>query len=268
MALTLFDYPFMQSALFMGLILGVLFSLMGIFVVTKGMAFFSDFIAHSAILGGALAIMADIEPSLFLIPYSLLIAFAVSAVWNFFPLSRDTVLGVFYGGTVAAGIILIVAKGLGRQSLIQLLFGDILLIRPLDILLSSVLLVVFTLFLVLNLRNLLKSTFLPEISMAEGIRVRLYDYALIALTAVTIALSIKLIGVVLANAMVVIPAAGAKILSRSFRQFIITAPLIGVVSFTGGIILSFYLNLPSGPSVIAVAFGVFLITLVIKGQGQ
>ena len=107
------DYPFMTSALYMGLILGALFSLMGMFVVTKGMAFFSDFIAHSAILGGALAILAGIEPSVFLIPYSLVLAFAVSAIWNSFPLSRDTVLGVFYGGTVAAGIILISVKGLG-----------------------------------------------------------------------------------------------------------------------------------------------------------
>jgi zinc/manganese transport system permease protein len=254
----------MKSALFMGLILGMLFSLIGIFVVTRGMAFFSDFIAHSAILGGALAILTDIEPSLFLIPYSLLIAFAVSAVWNAFPLSRDTVLGVFYGGTVALGIILIAAKGLGQQNLIQLLFGDILLISPMDLWLSSILLVAFILFLGLNLRNLLKSTFLPEISMAEGIRVKLYDYSLIALIAVTIALSIKLIGVVLANAMVVIPAATAKTLSRSFRQFMIIAPLIGVVSFAGGIVLSFYLNLPSGPSVIAVAFGFFLMALVLK----
>ena len=69
---------------------------------------------------------------------------------------------------------------------------------------------------------------------------------------------------VLANAMVVIPAAAAKTLSRNFRQFMVIAPLIGIVSFTGGIVLSFYLNLPSGPAVIAVAFGFFLITLVIK----
>jgi|Deesub1362A_J573_1020465.scaffolds.fasta_scaffold00073_105 ABC-type Mn2+/Zn2+ transport system permease subunit len=258
------DYPFMRSALFMGLVLGTLFSLIGIFVVTKGMSFFSDFIAHSAILGGALAVIAGVEPTLFLIPYSLAVAFAISVVWNSFPLSRDTVLGVFYGGTVAAGIILISTKELGQLSLIQFLFGDILLIRPVDIWLASGLLVVFILFLRLKLRGLIKSSFLPEISVAEGINVRLYDYALISLVAVTVALSIKLVGVILANAMVVIPAAAAKTVSRSFKQFMLIAPVIGVFSFTGGVTLSFYLNLPSGPSVIAVAFVCFLITLPFK----
>jgi zinc transport system permease protein len=258
------DYPFMRAALLTGLVLGVLFSLMGIFVVTKGMSFFSDFIAHSSLLGGALAIMAGVDPSLFLIPYSLVVAFAAALTWNYFPLSRDTVLGVFYGFTVAGGIILITTRGLGQQSLIQFLFGDILLIRPADIWLSCGLLLIFGAFLKVNLRRVVKSAFLPEISAAEGVRVRLYDYALIAFISVTIALSIKLIGVVLANSMVVIPAAAAKAVSRSFRQFITIAPLLGVASFACGILASFYLNLPSGPSVIASAFLFFVAALAAK----
>jgi zinc/manganese transport system permease protein len=254
----------MRSALLMGLMLGVLFSLMGVFVVTRGMAFFSDFIAHAAILGGALALLAGVEPSLLLIPYSLVLAFAVSTVWSRMPLSRDTVLGVFYGGTVSLGIILVAAGGLGQQSLMQLLFGDILLIRAFDIWLTLGLLAAFLVFLRFNLRKLLKASFLPEISRAEGVRVKLYDYALIGLLAVTIALSIKLVGVILANAMVVIPAAAAKTVSKSFRQFVLIAPAVGVASFLLGTTLSFYLNLPSGPSVIACAFGFFLLTLPVR----
>jgi zinc transport system permease protein len=264
LALSLLDYPFMKSALFMGLVLGVLFSLMGIFVVTKGMSFFSDFIAHSAILGGALAILADVEPAPFLVLYSLFIAFTAAAIWNHFPLSRDTVLGVLYGGTVASGLILITTLGLGQSSLMGILFGDILLVKPVDIWLSSALLGAFALFLGVKFRGLIKSSFLPEISRAEGIRVGFYDYALITLIAVTIALSIKLIGVILANAMVVIPAAAAKTLSGSLRQFMVIAPLLGVASFLIGIILSFRLNLPSGPSVIATAFLFFIAALAVK----
>ncbi len=262
------EYPFMRQALLMGLILGVLLSLMGLFVVTRGMSFFSDFIAHAAILGGALAIISGVEPTVFLIVFSLLVAFAASAVWNSFPLSRDTVLGVFFGTTVALGIILIAVKGLGQQSLVQFLLGDILLIRPVDIWLSAALLAVFLVFFALNRRKLVKSSFIPEISQAEGLRVKLYDYSLIALIAVTIALSIKLIGVILANAMVVIPAASAKVVSRSFRQFMITAPLIGVASFAGGIIMSYYLDIPSGPSVIAAASVCFVLALAAKLLGS
>lgn len=248
----------------MGLVLGSLFSLIGIFIVTRGMAFFSDFIAHSAILGGALALMAGVEPSVFLIPYSLIIAFSVSSVWNSFSLSRDTVLGVFYGATVAAGVILISIKGLGQQGLIRLLFGDILLVRHLDIALSAALLIAFALFLRFNLRGLLKSVFLPEISRAEGLRVKRYDGALVFMTALTIALGVKLTGVILANAMVVMPAASAKLLSRSFRQFLLIAPLMGMASFTGGIAASFYWNIPSGPAVIGAAFAFFLLSLAFR----
>jgi ABC-type Mn2+/Zn2+ transport system permease subunit len=123
---------------------------------------------------------------------------------------------------------------------------------------------VFLAFFVKNRRKLIKTSFIPEISEAEGLNVKLYDYALIALIAVTIALSIKLIGVILANAMVVIPAASAKVVSRSFRQFMVTAPLIGVVSFLGGIVASFYLDLPSGPSVIAAASCCFAAALLLR----
>jgi zinc/manganese transport system permease protein len=265
----IFDYPFMRTALFMGFILGVLFSLMGVFVVTRGMAFFTDFIAHAAILGSGLSVLAGTDPSMFLIPYSLLIAFAVTVVWNRMPLSKDTVLGVFYGGAVAFGVILISVKGLGQNSLMQFLFGDILLITTTDLWLSAGLLLAFLLFLRLNYRRLLKSSFLPEISRAEGISVVFYDYALIALMAVTIALSIKMVGVILANAMVVIPAATAKTLSRSFRRFMVTAPLIGVAAFSGGTVLSYYLNLPTGPSIIAVSFCLFVLGLLFgKGMGM
>jgi zinc/manganese transport system permease protein len=158
--------------------------------------------------------------------------------------------------------------GLGQSSLISMLFGDILLVKPVDIWLSSGLLGAFALFLAVKFRGLIKSSFLPEISRAEGIRVGFYDYALITLIAVTIALSIKLIGVILANAMVVIPAAAAKTVSRSLRQFMVIAPILGVASFLCGIILSFHLNLPSGPSVIASAFFFFLAALVAKRAGR
>lgn len=260
----LLDYAFMRLALLLGLVLGVLFSLMGVFVVTRGMAFFSDFIAHAAILGGGLALVAGAEPVLFLVIYSVAVALAVSTTWHSMPLSRDTVLGVFYGGTVAAGVILVSVKGLGQGSLVRLLFGDILLVRPLDIWLSAGLMAVFALYLRLNYRRLLKASFLPEVARAEGINVRRQDYVLIVLTAVAIALSIKMVGVVLANAMVVIPAAAAKTVSRSFRQFLLLAPALGVASFIGGTVLSFYLNLPSGPAVIAVAFGFFLLSVPFK----
>jgi len=251
----------MRAALLMGLIVGTLFSLMGIFVVTRGMAFFSDFIAHSAILGMALAVTLEAEPVVFLIIYSAAVSFLASAIWSRFSLSRDVVLGVLYGGTVATGIILISVRHIGQSRIFGFLFGDILLVRPLDIWLSLCLLAAFGLFLVFNMRKLVKSSLLPEISIAEGVRVKFYDYALIAVMAVTIALSIKLIGVMLANAMVVIPAAAAKAVSRNFRQFICIAPALGIASFFTGISLSFYLDIPSGPSVVASAFLFFLAAL-------
>lgn len=258
------EYPFMQSAFVMGLLLGTLFSLMGVFAVTRGMAFFSDFLSHSVILGGALALAMQLEPSLFLIPFSLVVALMVASAWQRMPLTRDTVLGVFYGGTVSFGILLVAWKGLPQQKLMQLLFGDILLISALDITLSAGLTALFILVVGLRIKRILKSAFLPEVAAAEGINVRAYDYLLIALMALTIAISVKVVGVLLANAMVVIPAAAAKRLSRNFKQFALIAPMLGILSFMLGIAGSFHLDLPSGPSVAAVAFIIFIATLPIR----
>ena len=258
------DYPFMQAALLMGLVLGALFPLMGVFVVTRGMAFFGDFLSHSALLGGALALMAGVEPSVFLLFFCLIIAFAALSVWQRVSLSRDTVLGVFYGGTVSAGILLITMHGTGQQSLMQFMLGDILLITAGDIWLAAGLLLIFIAFSAMNMRRLVKVTFMPEVAEAEGIRVRAYEAALIGLMALSIALGIKVVGVLLANAMVVIPAAAAKTVSRSFRAFLIAAPAFGVLSFMVGLALSFYLNLPSGPSIVATAFALFLLSLPFK----
>jgi len=256
------NYPFMRHALLVGLILGILFPLLGIFVVTKGMSFFSDFIAHAAILGSAIAVLMGTEPLTFLIPYSIAIGVSASVIWNRFPLSRDTVLGSLYGGVVAGGLALISIKGLSQTYLLRFLLGDILLIEPIDIWLSSVLLISYIVFLRLTMRGLVKATILPDIAEAEGIRVRLYDYALICFIASAVALCIKISGAILASAMIVIPASSAKVISRSFKQFITLAPIFGVASFIGGIYVAYYINIPSGPSVVGVSFGLFLISLI------
>lgn len=258
------DYPFMLMALMMGLIMGVLFSLMGVFAVTRGMAFFGDFLSHSALLGGALALMLGVEPSAFLLVYCLVLAFAALAVWQRVELSRDTVLGVFYGGTVSLGIILMTTRGAGQQGLMQFMLGDILLIGSHDIWLAGALLFCFVAFMGMRMRRLIKVSFMPEVAQAEGLNVRAYEAALIGLLALGIALGIKVVGVLLANAMIVIPAASAKSVSRNFRTFIIAAPLFGVASFIGGLTLSFYMNLPSGPSIAATAFALFIATLPFK----
>lgn len=258
------DYPFMNAALLMGLMLGILFSAMGVFAITRGMAFFGDFLSHSALLGGALALMAGIEPSAFLLFYCLIIAFIALSVWQRLQLSRDTVLGVFYGGTVSLGILLITMRGAGQQSLMQFMLGDILLIGPRDLWMAAALLLIFGVFCALNMRRLIKVSFMPEVAEAEGLRVRAYEAALIGLMALSIALGIKVVGVLLANAMVVIPAASAKSISRNFRTFMIAAPLFGMASFTAGLAISFYFNLPSGPSIVATAFAFFILSLPFK----
>jgi len=258
------DYPFMRTALLMGVVLGALFSLMGAFVVTRGMAFFGDFLSHSALLGGALALIIGADPSIFLIIYCLAVGFAVSAIWQRMPLSRDTVLGVFYGGTVSIAVLLMTGRGLGQQSLMQFLLGDILLIGPHDVWLAVGLLATFTVFGTMNRRRLVKASFLPEVAEAEGINVRGYELAIIALMSITIALSIKVVGVLLANAMVVIPAAAAKSVSRNLRAFIVFAPVFGLLSFIAGLSISFYFNLPSGPAIVATAFALFIVTLPLR----
>jgi ABC-type Mn2+/Zn2+ transport system permease subunit len=253
----LFRHDFMRHALISGLLLGPVCALLGVFVNLRGMAFFSDALAHSAITGVALGFMIDawtgwkLDPTIYVLIFSCLLALGMGWLSQRTPLSRDTITAFTFTGSVALGVILI--SMLGKHRLLEgLLFGSIFANGPADIVRQAILAAVVLIFFLTQLRPLTLATLDPELARACGVRPALLHYAFSLLVAATVAVGLKMLGALLLSALIVMPAAAARIASTSFRGLILGAVLLGVAAPPIGIAASAALNLPTGPAIVLV----------------
>jgi zinc transport system permease protein len=258
MAVTsLLEYDFMRHALVSGLLLGPTCALLGVFVNLRGMAFFSDALAHSAITGVAIGFLIEAHTGMktdsFLFVFGFCCLLSVFMCWlsQKTPLSRDTVTAFAFTGSVALGVILI--STLGKPRLLEgLLFGSIYANGPADILRQAVLATVVVVFFLTQLRPLTLSTLDPELARARGFRPALLHYGFSLLVAATVAISLKMLGALLLSALIVMPAAAARIATTGFRGMLLGALLLGIITPPIGIYASALFNLPTGPCIVLV----------------
>lgn len=247
----------MRYALISGLLLGPTCALLGVFVNLRGMAFFSDALAHSAITGVAIGFLIEAstgwktDPTYFILGFCCLLALGMSWLAQKTPLSRDTVTAFAFTGSVALGVILISA--LGKPRLLEgLLFGSIFSNGPADITRQAVLALIVAGFFLTQLRPLTLATLDPELARARGFRPMLLHYAFSLLVAATVALSLKMLGALLLSALIVMPAAAARVATGGFRGMLLGALLLGVLAPPLGIYASAAFNLPTGPCIVLV----------------
>ena len=258
------ELAFMQRALVAGIVTAITLSLLGVFVVLRRSAFFGDAVAHFAFAGIAVGLLLGVNPILAAVVVSLLLALGMGFIGQrATKQSSDTIIGIFFSGAAALGIFVIGLLEGFRADLFQFLFGDIVAITPTDVISSLVLLVAVGLVLLFTWRPLFKITFNQEIAAVSGVRVGFYEYLFLALLAVTTAMAIKIVGIILVPALLVIPAATAKNISQSFKMLVIFSALASVVSVVGGLVGSFYFNTASGATIVLVSIGLFLISLLV-----
>lgn len=253
--------PFFQRALLVGLILGLLMAALGVFVVLRRMSFFADAIGHSALTGIALGLLLNINPFLAALAFALLVALGIAGARLISRQSFDTLLGVFFAAAVSVGVILVSLTPGYQADLVNILFGDILTVAPLDVLLSVSLAIVIAAILFGSSKALTSITFDASLARAEGIAVARHELVFLLLLAATIALSIKIIGVMLVTAMLIIPAAAAQNFAKSLSGMFGWAIVVSLISTILGMLGSAVFNLPSGPSIVIAGTGIFLISL-------
>lgn len=253
----LLQYDFMRHALVSGLLLGPTCALLGVFVNLRGMAFFSDALAHSAITGVALGFLIDactgwkLDPAIYVLLFSCALALAMGWLSHKTPLSRDTITAFTFTGSVALGVILI--SFLGKHRLLEgLLFGSIYANGPADIIRQALLAVIVLVFFLTQLRPLTLASLDPELALARGHRPTLLHYAFSLLVAATVAVGLKMLGALLLSALIVMPAAAARLASRGFRGLLAGALLLGLIAPPIGISASALFDLPTGPSIVLV----------------
>ena len=253
----------MDELLLRSLIGGVLLAMalgpLGCFAVWRHMAYFGDTIAHAALLGVALFVLTEVVSlTLAMLLVALMIAFILSRLNADKRFSSDTILGILSHGTLAFGVLLI-ALSKKRVDLDAYLFGDILAMSWNDVFLLGGIGIVVLFLLRLSWRPLLMVTLHPAIAHVEGVHVKRTQLLLTLLLAAVIALSIKLVGVLLITALLIIPAASARYLAASPTAMALWASGMGALSVTAGVLGSFSLDTPTGPTIVVMSVFVFVL---------
>ncbi|MFM6171851.1 MAG: metal ABC transporter permease [Sphaerospermopsis kisseleviana] len=259
----LFQLPFMQRALLGGILTGLMGGMLGSFTILRQLSFFSDALGHSALLGISIGLLIGINPSFVLLPFAVCFALGVTYLLERTRLWTDALLNIIYSSSLAIAIIVLSFVGQYKGGLNNLLFGDILAVQELDLVLSSLLLIVCTAFIGLTLRTQMLLTLHEPLAIARGISVSAQRTAFIVLLSLVVGISIKAIGVLLVSAFVVIPACAARLLSRTFTNYVVLSAGLGALSAVVGMVVSAAFNLPSGPSIVATQLSIFLITILI-----
>lgn len=261
------SYPFIQRALIASILVGILCPFVGNFVVLRRMSFFSDAIAHSAFAGIAVGALLGIDLSMSSIMVAVLIALVIAWLSEKTDLSHDTIIGIAFSGTIASGMLIIgMLKGY-RVDVFTFLFGDILAITMTDLLLLLVISIASITALAVFLKPFLQITFNRDLARVEGINVRLFEYLLFFIIAVVVTVSLKIIGIILVTALLIVPAASAKNLASSMRDLFFLSCSFGLVSGITGLIGSVYLNTSSGPTIVLVSIGIFFLTMLKRVYG-
>lgn len=258
---------FLLYALLAGLALALVSGPLGSFVVWRRMAYFGDTLAHSALLGVALGVLFAIPGPVAVIVGCGLIALLLIVLEQQRILALDTLLGILAHSALALGLVVMSLLPSARVNLEALLFGDLLSTTPADLALIYALTGVILVAVIWAWRPLLAMTVNPELAQAEGINVMRYRSGLVLLTALLIAISLKVVGVLLITAMLIIPAATARRFARSPEQMAILASLLCAVAIVAGLAVSWFADTPAGPSAV-VASGVMFALSLHKRQPQ
>ncbi|KAB2674250.1 MAG: metal ABC transporter permease [Verrucomicrobia bacterium] len=255
--------PFMQRALLAAIILGPLCGLLGVFVTARRMSFFSETIAHSALTGVALGFLAGFkEPTVPVLFVCCVLAVAMLWLKEHSSLLTDTIMAVLLSTSVAVGVVLLSLQRSRWADLDKYLFGDILSVSWNDVGIAAgiALTVGIVVFRYLNPLTLLATN--EDLAHVSGVRVRPLNYAFVLLVTLTVALGVRLLGIVLVTSLVVIPAATARGFAHNLRQHLLFGILAGFVGASGGVALSYPLNLPTGPTITLTLATLFLVSLV------
>jgi len=259
--------PIFQRALLIGLILGTLMAILGVLVVLRRMSFFADAIGHSALTGIALGILLAIDPLWAAMAFAMLVAALIAVAKNYSRLPLDTLLAVFFPSAVALGVILVQLSPGYQADLVSFLFGDILSVGPLDVWVAIGLAVIVIGVMLGAGKSLVYIAFDETLAKVDGVPVKAFEILLLVLLAMVVAASIKIVGIILVTALMVIPAASAQNLARSLVSMFALSIVISILAVVSGMLVSAALGVPSGPAVVLAGAVFFMSSLVLKAGG-
>lgn len=253
---------FFTRALIAGAGVALIAGPLGCFIVWRRLAYFGDTLSHAALLGVALAFLFEVNITLAVFGVAICVSLALLLLQKRATLSSDAILGLLSHSALAIGLVALAFMTWVRVDLMGFLFGDILAVTRTDIAIIWAGGAVVLLVLVLIWRSLFAATVNFELAQAEGMQPERANVIFMLLMAAVIAISMKIVGVLLITALLIIPTAAARRFASGPEQMAVLAAVIGIAGVFGGLFGSLEWDTPAGPSIVVAALGLFIISLI------
>lgn len=261
-----YDFAFFQRGMLAATLAGALCGVLGVFVVLRGMSYIGHGLSH-AVFGGAAA-SAVISVNFFVGAgiWGIVSGVLIGRISRKKILGADAAIGIVTTASFAGGIALLNRYGQARKSIEAVLFGSVLGVSWVDVIAIAIVGVVVLVVVLMAYRALLYATFDPQVATVSGVRVPLIEVLMMVMLSVTILVTMRVIGTLLISALLVIPAATARMITNSFSRMLLLSPLFGAASCLVGMNLSYHLDTSAGATVILVSAAAFTVTYSIAGR--
>ncbi len=258
------QYDFMIRAFLAGIIIAVLAAISGSFIVLRRYSMITETLAHSALVGVAVGVIAGTSPLWMAVVAALVSAWTIEYLRSNFQLYSDSVLAIMLSGSLALAVIIVSLAGAFNSSLFSYLFGSILSVTQEDLVIMSVFGVIALTLLGLFYKELYFIAYDEEVARTSGIKVDLLNFLLVSIVAIIIALSIRIVGTLLIGAMMVIPTVAALQFKQGFAKTIAIALLFSLLAVVVGMSSSYFFSLPSGATIVLALLFIFIFSLVVN----
>jgi zinc transport system permease protein len=260
------EFAFMQRALVAAVGIGVVCGALGFFVVLRRLAFIGVGISHSAIGGVALGIVLGVSPLATGAVFAAAVALGIAVIGRRGGLAEDTVIGVFFSGSMALGVVLFSLQRGYQQDLFGYLFGNVLAVSGAELAVLGALGAAVLAALGLAFRPLFFAAFDEEVARAYGHPVDALNAALLVLLAVTVVIGVRLVGVILVEALLVIPAATAALWAGQYRAQLVLSMALGAGAGVLGLVAAYRLDLAAGGAIVLVSVALFFASVLARGK--
>ncbi len=256
-AFSFLQYDFMVLALVAIALLSPLFGLMGTMIVTRKMAFFSDALGHSAITGIAVGLVLSVKDvNISMIAFAIIFAIVLNEIGRRVSASRDTIISVFSSASLALGLA-ILSRGGNFSKYSAMLVGDILSISEKEVVYLGVMLVITLVFWIVFGNKLQAMSFHEPLAKSRNYPVALLENIFAVLVALVVMVSIKWVGILIINALLILPAASSANVSDNLREYHLFSVIFAYVSGFVGLVSSYYTGVATGPMIVLVAATIY-----------
>ena len=259
--LDILTYEFMQRAFLAGIIIAILASVSGTFVVLRRYSMISETLAHSALVGVAVGLVSGFNPLWMAVVVAILSAWLIEYLRSAFSLYSDAVLAILLSGSLAIAVIIVSLGGAFNSSLFAYLFGSILSVSTEDVITIAIFGSLALGLLLIFYKELYFIAYDEEVAKTSGVKVRFLNFLLVSVVAIIIALSIRVVGSLLIGALMVIPTVSALQFRVGFFKTTIISLIFALFSVIAGMTLSFYFSLPSGATIVLCVLFIFILSL-------